>query len=126
MTTRFITHQITGKGRGKFIGYPTINMAIPDDMDLGFGVYAAWVTLSGVRCRGAMHWGPIPTFDDADSHLEVFLLDLSDHELSHTDMSAIDVEPVKKLRDIIKFPSVNALTQQMEKDVSSVRKTLVE
>jgi riboflavin kinase/FMN adenylyltransferase len=124
VTTHFVTKQIKGKGRGRFLGYPTVNMAIPEGFDLAEGVYAAWVTISGTKFRGAMHWGPIPTFDDASRNLEVFLLGLDGMDLSMSDMTQILVEPMRKLRDIIKFPSVDALTRQMEEDVRSVRSIL--
>jgi riboflavin kinase/FMN adenylyltransferase len=124
MTTHFTGTQIKGKGRGKFLGYPTINMKIPEDFDLGYGVYAVWVTIAGTKFRGALHFGPIPTFDQSNKSLEVFLLGLGEHELSHADLSSIFVEIVEKLRDIIKFPSVDALTRQLEKDVMEVRKLL--
>jgi riboflavin kinase / FMN adenylyltransferase len=126
MTTHFTSKQIKGNGRGKFLGYPTINMEIPGDFDLVSGVYAVWVTIAGTRLRGAMHYGPIPTFDQTKKSLEVFLLGLGEHELSHADLSVISVEIKEKLRDVIRFPSVDALTRQMEKDVATVRKVLSE
>jgi len=101
-------------------------MVIPENFDLAYGVYAAWVTIAGTKFRGALHFGPIPTFDQTKASLEVFLLGLGEHELSHADLSAISVEIKEKIRDIVKFPSVDALTRQLEKDVASVRKVLVE
>ena len=126
MITHFISKQIKGKGRGKFLGYPTINMEIPKEFDLENGVYAAWITIAGTKFRGALHFGPIPTFDETKKSLEVFLLGIGDHELSHADLSVISVEIKEKLRDVIKFPSVDALTRQLEKDVAAVRKVLTE
>jgi riboflavin kinase/FMN adenylyltransferase len=101
-------------------------MKIPDGFELDFGIYAAWVTVSGTRFRGALHWGPIPTFDDTDKSLEVFLLGVGEHELSHADVSQISVEIIKKLRDVVSFSSIEALTDQISRDVVSVRKTLIE
>lgn len=108
------------------MGFPTINMEVPKGFDLTNGVYAVWVTIAGTRFRGAMHFGPIPTFDQTKKSLEVFLLGLGEHELSHADLSVVSVELKEKLRDIIKFPSVDALTRQLEKDIASVRKVLTE
>lgn len=126
MTVHFITHQVKGKGRGKFMGYPTINMSVPANFELEHGIYAVWTTLDAFKFKGAMHWGPIPTFDDAHPSLEVFLLGLEGQDLSNTDTSHIEVEVVERLRDIHKFSSVVELTAQMDKDISSVRKILVE
>lgn len=126
MTTSFTASHIPGKGRGKFLGYPTINMAIPSGFELEDGIYAVWVTIESIRFRGAMHWGPIPTFDSADHSLEVFVLGAEDGALDRADLSVVSVQVVKKLRDVMKFPSVDALTTQMEQDVRLVRKTLQE
>lgn len=126
MTVRFVTSQIKGKGRGKFMGYPTINMLVPANFELEHGIYAVWITLESLKFKGAMHWGPIPTFDDAAPSLEVFLLGLEGKDLSNTDTTHIEVEVVERLREILKFSSVVELTAQIDKDVSAVRKILVE
>ena len=125
MTTHFTASHIKGKGRGKFLGYPTINMAIPADFELDEGIYAVCVTVQGTRFRGAMHWGPVPTFDATEPSLEVFVLG-ADGVLDHADVSVVSIEIVKKLRDIIKFPSVDTLTTQMDKDVRLARQILSE
>ena len=101
-------------------------MEVPVDFDVTPGVYAVWVTIAGTRFRGAMHWGPIPTFDETKKSLEVFLLGLGEHELSHADLSTIAVDIKEKLRNIIKFSSVNMLAQQLERDIASARKILTE
>jgi riboflavin kinase / FMN adenylyltransferase len=124
MTTQFTTYQISGKGRGKFMGFPTINMQVPAGFELVFGIYAVWVTIDAITFKGAMHWGPIPTFDDEKASLEVFLLGLEHQELSSSDTSKIDIVVVERLRDVEKFSSVNELTQQITDDVSKVRKIL--
>lgn len=126
MTTHFTTTHIRGKGRGKFLGYPTINMELPLHFELADGIYAVWVTIAGTKFRGALHWGPIPTFDDGNKSLEVFLLGVDDGVMERADLSVISVEIVQKLRDVIKFSSVDALTQQIGKDVRQVRRTLRE
>ena len=126
MTVRFISKQITGKGRGKFMGYPTINMSVPPGFELEYGVYAVWVILDDLKFKGAMHWGPIPTFDDASPSLEVFLLGLEGQDLSNTDTTRIEIEVVERLRDIHKYASVVELTMQMDKDILAARKILVE
>ena len=126
MTTHFTTGQIKGHGRGKFLGFPTINLAVPGNFELADGIYAVWITIAGTRFRGAMHWGPIPTFDEKTKSLEVFVLGIGEHELSNADMSRIFVEPVERLRDVVKFDSVDDLTRQMEKDAAHVRSLLKE
>ena len=106
------------------MGFPTINMVVPAGFELDFGIYAVWVTLDELKFKGAMHWGPIPTFDDPSPSLEVFLLGLEGQDLSNTDTSQVEIDIVEKLRDVIKFSSVVELTTQMEKDVLNVRSIL--
>jgi riboflavin kinase / FMN adenylyltransferase len=101
-------------------------MAIPKDFELENGVYASWVTINGTKFRGALHFGPIPTFDQSQKSLEVFLLGVGDHELSHAAIPTLFVEIIAKVRDIIKFPSVDALSRQIEIDVAGIRKLLPE
>ena len=108
------------------MGFPTINMVVPEKFDLEHGIYAVWVTLDNLRFKGAMHWGPIPTFDDTNPSLEVFLLGLEGQDLSSTDTSRIEIDVVERLREVIKFSSVIELTTQMEKDVSNARRVLTE
>lgn len=124
MTVHFVSQQITGKGRGKFMGFPTINMVVPSGFELEYGIYAVWVTLDDLRFKGAMHWGPIPTFDDPSPSLEVFLLGLEGQDLTNTDTTHVEIDVVERLREVIKFSSVVELTTQMEKDVSNVRSIL--
>ena len=99
-------------------------MVIPADFELVDGIYAAWVTLEGLKFRGALHWGPIPTFDDAAKSLEVYLLGVDDGALDRTDIGILSIEIVKKLRDIKKFSSVDELTKQIGLDVKEVRRIL--
>ena len=76
-----VSRQVKGKGRGKVIGFPTINLDIPSGLSLEDGIYAAWVTIGDRRYKGALHFGPIPTFDETTKSLEVFLLDATEEEL---------------------------------------------
>ena len=123
MTTHFTTTHIRGKGRGKILGYPTINMKVPVDFDLPDGIYASWVTIGKNRYGGALHWGPIPTFKEEVKSLEVFVLD---GDLEFVDISVVSVDIIKKIRDIMYFPTVDALTAQIASDVRIITRVLRE
>ncbi len=116
MIDQFISHQVKGHGRGKTLGFPTINLKIPANFKLQAGIYAAWVTINDRKFKGALHFGPIPTFGEKKMSLEVFLIDVADIPLDITGF--IEVETVKKIRDVKKFLSPQALTNQMKKDVA--------
>ncbi len=106
---------IHGEGRGARIGFPTLNIegSFPG---LEQGVYAVWVTLPTGRYKGAMNYGPQPTFDDAHVRVEVFLLDFEGDVYGET----ATVEVVKKIREVRKFESVEALKAQIAEDVASL------
>ncbi|MEK7119861.1 MAG: riboflavin kinase [Patescibacteria group bacterium] len=112
-----VSRQVKGKGRGKVIGFPTINLDIPSGLSLEDGIYAAWVTIGDRRYKGALHFGPIPTFDETTKSLEVFLLDATEEELIGMENEAIKIDTVKKIRDIIKFDTTGELTKQIREDI---------
>jgi len=122
---QFESTHITGKGRGKPMGFPTINLKIPDDFGLKDGIYAAKVTLENKKFIGALHFGPVPTFGEQEKSLEVYLISAHDDlELENLDGKIIKIEIVKYLRGIIKFQSVTSLVKQIEEDVKQI-KTLI-
>ena len=122
-----------GAGRGgRELGYPTANQyasdtsAVPAD-----GVYAGWLTIiddgeidgdmePGVRYPAAISVGTNPTFGDARRSVESFVLD-RDADL-YGRMAR--VEFVKKVRDMLKFNSVDELLEHMSRDVSRTRDIL--
>ena len=111
---------VRGAGRGRALGFPTLNVEAPG-LALEFGVYATWVDLNGKRYQGAMSYGPRPTFDDMQPVLEVFVLDYSGDSYGEV----ATVELVRRIRDIKKFHSVEALKTQIQADVEEVRRLLL-
>ena len=111
---------VSGHGRGKLLGYPTFNLIIPKDLTDPYGIYAAWVWINGTRYAGALHFGPIPTFNNDSPTLEVFVLSYKDEEK----VSEITFELAGYLREIRHFPTPEALSDQIDKDVLAVRALL--
>ena len=114
------TKQIKGKGRGKLLGYPTINFQIPRDLVADEGIYAAMVIINKKIYKGALHYGPVPTFNEKEKSLEVFLIDADEKELDRLDGKIIEIELVKKIRDIKKFSTVEELSLQIGWDVEMI------
>jgi len=112
---------ISGKGRGKGLGFPTFNLEIPKDFPFEYGVYAAWTWIDNQKYMGAMHFGPIPTFKEQDPTFEVYVLDYEDDK----EVPELICEPVKLLRKIEQFSDSEALSKQIALDVHNVRTTLV-
>lgn len=121
----FTSHQVQGHGRGKRLGFPTVNLIIPEKFALKEGVYAVWVEIAKKKFRGAMHYGPVPVFNQSKPTLEVFLLDTTPDKLpQRLDEVDITVIPVQWLRAVQAFSSTEALVAQIEKDVEQTRKIL--
>jgi len=114
---------IRGDGRGKRINVPTANIDYSrEKMIPANGIYACWAYLQGERYRAAINIGFNPTFtpDKQIPNVEVHLLDF-DREIYGQD---IRLEFVARLRDELKFDSVEALVEQIWKDVAKTREIL--
>ncbi len=113
-----------GDARGRELGFPTANVAVPADILLpADGIYAGWYERpDGAIHPTAMSLGRRPTFyADADlSLLECYLLDF---EGDLYDEPA-KVRFVERLRGEVKFDSVDALVEQMAADVERTRSSL--
>jgi riboflavin kinase/FMN adenylyltransferase len=122
---KFESTHIKGKGRGKPMGFPTINLKIPDNFELKDGIYATKVVIENRTFKGALHYGPVPTFNDQIKSLEVYLIEISneslkDFGLENLDEKIIKVEIIKYLRPIIKFEKVEELVRQIGEDVKTI------
>jgi riboflavin kinase/FMN adenylyltransferase len=110
-----------GDHRGRTIGFPTANVAVPGDIALpADGVYAGWYELpSGEVRAAAINLGKRPTFYDHNGLrlLEAHLLDF-DGDLYGQHAK---VRFHKWLRGEVKFPSVDALVERLRKDVDATR-----
>lgn len=115
---------VHGDERGRTLGFPTANVAVPADILVpGDGIYAAWyVRPDGVRHGAAVSIGRRPTFYDAAPHslVEAYLIDF-DGDLYE---EAARVQMVGRLRGEARFDSVDALVSQMQADVVEARQLL--
>ena len=113
-----------GDARGRQLGYPTANVAVPAEILLpADGIYAGWYERprAGVH-PAALSVGRRPTFydDAAASVLEAHLLDF-DAELYG---EPARVRFVTRLREERRFASIDGLTDQMALDVEATRAAL--
>jgi riboflavin kinase/FMN adenylyltransferase len=118
---------VAGAGRGKDLGYPTANLRTwPRLLLPGQGIYAGVAELDdGNRYVAAIDVGTNPTFGTEPLHVEAFLLDFPDDELRGDTLA---VEFWERLRDEIKFDSVDDLVAAIAEDVERTRTavTLIE
>lgn len=113
---------VPGAGRGRTIGYRTINLELPDPRKLlpPDGVYAVRVEWAQGASGGMMHQGPRPTFGDSRRSLEVHLLDAS----PDLEGALVKVSWVARLRDVQRFASAEALKRQLDHDLAAATAAL--
>ena len=114
-----------GDQRGRDLGFPTANVAVPDELLLpADGIYAGWyVRPDGTRLPTAISLGRRPTFYEAQPYslLEAHVLDFSG-DLYGEEAS---VRFVARLRGEERFESVDALVEQIGRDVTRAREVLL-
>lgn len=116
---------IHGAGRGKTINFPTANVdyskekATPPN-----GIYACWAKLGNERFMAATNIGLNPTFtpERQTPSLEAYLLDF-DRDIYGEVMT---LEFVARLRNEIRYTTVEALINQIHDDVNQTRAILSE
>jgi riboflavin kinase / FMN adenylyltransferase len=115
---------VSGAGRGRGLGYPTLNIAPAHPRKLlpPIGVYAVLVETPRGRFGGMMNLGPRPTFGDETLLLEAHLFDAAGEFYGGT----VRLEFVSRLRDVMKFPSPAALVEQLSRDSESARRALTQ
>ncbi|MCB0100579.1 MAG: bifunctional riboflavin kinase/FAD synthetase [Anaerolineales bacterium] len=114
---------IHGAGRGKTINFPTANVdyaktkATPPN-----GIYACWARLGNERFMAATNIGLNPTFTPERQipSLEAYLLDF-DRDIYGESMT---LEFMVRLRDEIRYTTVEALIKQIHEDVDQTRTIL--
>lgn len=116
----YTTKKIKGKGRGKLLGYPTINLEIPSDFHEEEGIYASLVIINGKTYKGALHYGPVPTFHEKEKSLEVFLIKENTSDFFVSINQLIEIEIIKRIRSIKKFTSLKELSAQIQIDVKKI------
>ena len=112
---------VTGQGRGGPLGFPTANLKVPEGMAVpGDGIYATWAHIGGGRHMAATSIGVRPTFEETERTTEAFIMDFRGDLYGQT----IQLEFVRRLRDEARFDSVQALQEQVCKDVDQARAIL--
>ncbi|RZJ64206.1 MAG: bifunctional riboflavin kinase/FAD synthetase [Flavobacterium sp.] len=111
----FITGKvITGKQLGRTLNFPTANLEIKETYKLvpANGVYAVSSIIDGETVYGMMNIGSNPTVNGTGRNIEVNYFDL-DKDLYGRDIS---VAIHSRLRDEVKFDSIDMLKQQLNND----------
>jgi riboflavin kinase/FMN adenylyltransferase len=110
---------VSGHGRGKGLGFPTANLRTwPRLLLPGQGIYAGVAETGRRRHLAAVDVGTNPTFGTEPLHAEAFLLDYDGGDFRG---EAIAIEFWERLRDEVRYPSVNELIEAIALDVERTR-----
>lgn len=115
---------VKGDGRGRDLGFPTANLstpryaAVPAD-----GVYACWFRKASDGApplRAAVSVGSNPTFSGRERSVEAFVLDVEEDLYGRH----VALDFVARLRAMERYDTVDALVEQMHRDVEDTRRIL--
>lgn len=113
-----------GRGIGAKLGFATANFKPEAEVLPPVGVYEVEACIRShkpsVWLKGVANLGYRPTFVDSDLHapeLEVHILDFE----GDLHGEELDVRFIRRLRDELKFDTIDALVQQVKLDILAVR-----
>jgi riboflavin kinase/FMN adenylyltransferase len=111
-----------GAGRGRTIGFRTLNVALPPSRKLlpPQGVYAVRVQTPRGAFGGMMNLGPRPTFDESTTALEAHLFDVDDDFYG----MRVRLDFIARLRETRRFEGPAALREQLGRDEADARAAL--
>jgi riboflavin kinase/FMN adenylyltransferase len=117
-------HLLGTPGRGRGLGskytVPTINLARYEEHVPKDGVYITWTRVDSECFDSVTNVGNRPTFGADSFAIETHLLNF--HPIDLTPESEVEICFLDRVRDEIKFPSVEALREQIAKDVKKARR----
>lgn len=122
----FLLEGIVTKGSaiGREMGFPTANLEIQSELKLipGNGVYAVQVECDSMWFNAMMNIGFRPTInDDQEIKIEIHLFDFNGDLYGKT----LTVRLLKRIRDELKFKSLDELKNQLKHDEKTIRNFFV-
>ena len=108
-----------GRGYGHKYTVPTINFARYEELVPGNGVYITRIRVGSECFDSVTNVGVRPTFGPDSFAIETHILDF--HPIELTAETPLELIFFKRLRDEVKFPSTDALREQIGKDVQRTR-----
>ena len=109
-----------GRGYGSKYTVPTINLSRYEELVPQDGVYITRTRVADECFDSVTNVGKRPTFEGDLFAIESHLLNF--HPLELTPETEVEVHFLQRIREEIKFPSVEALREQISKDVRKARR----
>jgi riboflavin kinase/FMN adenylyltransferase len=109
-----------GRGYGSKYTVPTINLSRYEELVPKDGVYITRARVGSECFDSVTNIGKRPTFGDELFAIETHLLNF--HPIELKPETEVELSFLQRLRDEIKFPSVEALKEQIGKDVKKANR----
>jgi len=110
-----VSRPASGRGYGTRYTVPTINLAPYDELIPAIGVYIISLTIDGECFQAVTNVGNRPTFGEDSFTIESHILNF--HPIDLSDQTPIQLAFLQRLRDEVRWPSPEALREQIGKDV---------
>jgi riboflavin kinase / FMN adenylyltransferase len=107
----------SGAGRGRTLGFPTANVESERPVLVARGVYRGRMLVDAAAHPAVVNVGVRPTFGETTLAVEAHLLDFSGDLYGRR----VRLEFLERLREEMRFPSVEALKAQVARDIESAR-----
>jgi len=114
---------VHGTGMGTKVGVPTANIQpdVREKLIPGAGVYAGWVTRDTRKAPCVISIGSRPTFGIAEEAIEVHIPGFSGDLYGERLLIGFS----RKLREILRFQSREALVKQIQRDIETLHHLIV-
>ena len=109
-----------GRRLGRELGFPTANLAVPDDLELEDGVYRSRALIDGRWYDALSNLGRNPSVGGTERRLETHVLDFAGELYG----LRLRVELIERLRGERHFATVEELREQIARDREAVLQRL--
>ncbi len=115
---QILSEVISGRSLGRTIGFPTANIALPEDLEIENGVYRTTVRVKDQDYQAISNVGVKPTVGGQQRGLECHILDFEGDLYGQR----IEVTLHEKIRDEQLFETLEELKSQIELDIKKIKK----
>lgn len=113
----YIGEVIKGKQLGRLLGFPTANIAIPDNLCINNGIYVTLAYVDGISYPSVSNIGYSPTFNQSKRLIETHIFNYNGDLYG----KVIRVEFLHFIRRELKFSSIDELKNQVFCDMDVAR-----
>jgi riboflavin kinase/FMN adenylyltransferase len=106
-----------GAGRGRTLGFPTANIEAERPVLVARGVYRGRIHVDGQQHSTVVNVGVRPTFGETMLAVEAHLIDFKGDLYGRR----VRLDFLERLRDEMRFPSVEELKAQVARDIAAAR-----